>query len=530
MADRAITDALRDQVFKRLGAVVALASDAEETRDRFLLARSRLLLQLELNGVLSQFRLSGIRIGENTHASGVIYLRVFDETPGAGQARVRGYLSTADRAADTNHVFSAEGADGATLTVNEANSSGIGLTGSGDQVVIGTVAANDQNPHLYCLIPWREHVGNIFGREIDDRLDDDQDVRDAVTTVITQMRGDYETARLRAISLLNTVIARTIRTEFDVAALAPLGISRTVDASTGAVSLQFAGVLPETSNHMEDNTAGAGEIDVRQHQTTAGAVTADPDNAGVGTVSVQLLSQALPGTVTIRLVKEFDEVGLEEFVVEQSVDDLPGVQIRGTGRARVGAVYRDLALGIQSLTISRTFTKSGDGGDTDFAAGSALTNMSGETTLNTAAGRLGLEIVANASNWDIHFHSTTDTSQFTTATRVASALDIATAAVFTATQVNSSGLEITWQLGSGPAAGAKAYHLDINQWEVQEQNDSLVADAFTFVISLGTDRGRFNRLLSRRLQFALNADAAGGETVDENFARANTVLDLLQDP
>ena len=524
MADLALTDAQRDAFFKRLGCPVALIAEMREFADRFRLNRTRLILENELNGVLSGFDLTGVRIGENTDPDGLIYLRVFDETPGAGQARIRGYTTTADRTADMNHVFNAEGSDGTELTITEANTSGI----TGNTVDIGTVAANDSNPQLRVLLDWKEHFRNVFGGEIDDRLEDDSGLvvglGAAINTIAAGIEGILNTT---AVALLDAVIMRTLRTGFTSTATTPVTVQRSVDASTGAVTLTYGGVLADVDNDMEDNTGGSGEIHVAPFDLSAGAVTFDADNAGAGTATgPTMLSNARVGRYTFRLVKEFDTAGREEFSGEVKLDGEP-VVVRGVGRLRVGAVYRDPALGISSFTINRSFTKTGDAGNADLAAAAAVSSIDGETTSNTASGQLGVQIDANASNWDISFYKTTDTSQFTSANLVARATNIATGAVFTATEQNGSGLTISWQVGTAPT-DTNTVTLDINQFENQEIGGNIVADTFSFTVTKGTNRGRFNDIIARAKRFALNSDAS--PSVDDSFARANTFAELLQEP
>ena len=524
MADPSLTDAQRDAIFKRLGVPVAMIADVREFADRFRLNRERLVLEKELNGVLSKFSLTGIRIGENTDADGIIYIRVFDEDPGAGQAKVRGYTSAASRTADAgDHIFTGSAADGGTVTLAEANSSGVSGT-----VVIGTVSANDSNPILRVLLDWRKHVRNVFGGEVDDKLDDDPELSAALTIAIAGIGDALERAlNSAAVGALDAVIMRTLRTEFSSTSSTPVTVQRSVDSSNGAVSLRYGGVLADVDNDMEDNTGGSGEIHILPFDLSAGSVTGDGDNAGAFSASgPTLLNNARVGRYTFRLVKEFNSAGREEFQAELKLSDEP-TTIRGTGRLRVGAVYRDPDLGISSLTINRSFTKTDDAGNADLAAASAVSSIDGETTGNTASGQLGVQIDANASNWDISFYKTTDTSQFTSANLVAKATNIATAAVFTATEQNGSGLTVSWQVGSAPT-DTNTVTLDINQFEIQEIGGNLVADSFYFDVTKGTNRGRFSEIISRAKRIGLNSDASA--SVDDSFARANTFAELLQEP
>lgn len=85
-------------------------------------------------GVLGTWSLTGIRPTFNTDAANILYVKLEDETPGAGQARVSLYKDSAR----TSLVAQGSAANGATATLAEQNSSGLSGT-----VVLGTVSASN---------------------------------------------------------------------------------------------------------------------------------------------------------------------------------------------------------------------------------------------------------------------------------------------------------------------------------------------------------------------------------------------------
>lgn len=520
-----LTQARYNQLFRRWGAICSMDLEWREIRDRHLLNRSRLRLENEVNGVLSRIRLDGVHIGQNTDEDGIIYLRIFDETPGAGQARIRGYESAADRTANANHVFNAEGADGATLTVTEATASGI----TGGQIVIGTVTANDSNPQLRVHQDWPLFFKNVFGALASDRLDEDAAVKAKVDAAVAKIAVLAEQASTEIGALHDAIMNQMIKLHIQSTQTAIARDSTTVDSS-GAVTLGQSGILADLVDEMQDNTPGP--QDVLRYLRTASAITFDADNNGLGSASaVTLLSSSFYGRVQFELSKTLDEQGPEEFDVTLFLTDGSGRTKKGKRKLTIGQVYRDHALGIGGFTLSRTYTKSGDGGNTDFAAVAAITNISGETSVNTLNGQIGLEIVANGANWDIYFHNVTNTALMNSTTRRSGRVNVATGAVFTATALNG-GFNITWQVGSGPAAGLKAYILDINQFEFVEANGIRRADAFEFTITLsGTEKGRFADVTGKRFAFAPNTETlAGVPTIDDSYATCNNEFFTLQHP
>lgn len=85
-------------------------------------------------GVLSAWVLTGVRPGFNTDTSFQLYVKLEDEVPGAGQARVSLYSDSARTAL----VAQGSAANGASCTLAEQNSSGLSGT-----VTLGTVSADN---------------------------------------------------------------------------------------------------------------------------------------------------------------------------------------------------------------------------------------------------------------------------------------------------------------------------------------------------------------------------------------------------
>lgn len=90
----------------------------------------------DLNRFTTSWVLAGIVVGTNTEASGLLYVRIAKDTPGAGTHRVRLYKATGAGALDL--VAEGSGINGATVVLAAQNASG--LTGT---VVLGTVTASE---------------------------------------------------------------------------------------------------------------------------------------------------------------------------------------------------------------------------------------------------------------------------------------------------------------------------------------------------------------------------------------------------
>ena len=157
-----------------------------------------------------------------------------------------------------------------------------------------------------------------------------------------------------------------------------------------------------------------------------------------------------------------------------------------------------------SLTLTRTFDKnSTDGSDLNLAAATGATapTVTGITRQNSDGGTLYIEVVANGANWNFEFYKA---STKVAADLVAKATNIATAANFTATQQNRSGLQVAWKAGSAPVDAADV-QLDANLFSTGTATQG--ADQFSFSITRSV-KGEIQDFVRRYLGWKLNEGAS----------------------
>jgi len=134
MADLAKTITEWRAFFREFSLFLKVMKDLDFSRRRYELVRNLIVEEFEQDGKLGTWSLAGVKLGVNTDDAGILYGKLLDNNPGAGQAKVELYSDSA------RAVKVAEGsaADGAVITLAEVSSSG--LTGS---VTLGTPISAD---------------------------------------------------------------------------------------------------------------------------------------------------------------------------------------------------------------------------------------------------------------------------------------------------------------------------------------------------------------------------------------------------
>ena len=79
--------------------------------------------------------------------------------------------------------------------------------------------------------------------------------------------------------------------------------------------------------------------------------------------------------------------------------------------------------------------------------------------------------------------------------------------------------------------GPVDYPFPVIEFEDVELGGTRQPDSFFFALTLGTEKGRFNDILGKQFDIALNSQTlAGVPTIDDSFADAGTIFALLQHP
>jgi hypothetical protein len=461
---------------------------------------------------ITALTLAGVDYGNNTSTEGRLYVRfvvnggnwdvkLFKATGGGGSDEV---------ARATNVAASATG------TLSAQNSSG--LTGS---VTLGaSITADATDLHqLLVQVDFPARLPKVLTQT--DSIDDDQFSRQVLSEA-------YATCARNARSSINALkragerwalsdgqrnpVARG--NAFSSTAETALVRDETKDDGDGNISRRRTGWFYFIKDAMEDEGTG-GEQDLVRVVPSATAGSFESGNDGQGAVASHTPQEKCPaGRWTFRCVKGVDtgDLGAEEFEGEfaSTTSDEESFTFSGVVVKKSWTGPR----GFGPISITRTYTKSGDNSHLNLANGGVT--VVGETNDNTDGGILYWQIDSNASNWDISFFSSsTRTSQYL----VAKATNKATAAAFEASPQNSSGLTVNWTVGSAPVNGTQGT-LDVNGFHVE--NSGGVPDQFSITTSVAASPGLYQTILGEEFDAQLNSDTSGSESIPDNYVKQGT--------
>ena len=460
------------------------AAAIKELLERFQKTDTVIVEQGDVSSYVGTWDLDGVVIGTNTDSAGRIFVRI----TGTGPYTVKGYKATGGGGGD--EMFTGAGAAGATVTLTAVNSSGI--TGT---VVLGgsPAAATGDTIRLRCLPGMA-----LFDRAVFTGSDS----RDGDLIAAHQA---FNAQAVRALTSLEQSAAAIMRRPDVVewtAAFVKSGtgnglFSPATEVDDDAVTLAVTGVIEDLREAMEDNTT-VQSIPVTT--LSSGSVVYDSGNAGAGVLAV---GAALPVmTAGTLILKCTDEAPPERFEVTFRPDDVTEPTLVGQNDLVVGKEWNDPAIPL-SLTLARDYTKTGDGSNVNLSATDG--SFTGVTRSNSDGGVLYGKTVANGSNWNLEFYKDSARTQL-----VAKATNIATAAAFTATQQNRSGLSVSWTAGSAPVNG-NTYSIDANLFSVGPPAD---------VISLPISRsatGVIQDLVRRLVGWYLNQ--SGSPTIPDSLVQ-----------
>lgn len=505
MSNLARTQADWNKLGKEFGVFLGALKDLEDKIRKFDLKRNReqLIETYERPAALTNWVLSGAKLGTNTDDDGVIYVRVTDESPGAGQATVDLYKAAGGGAG--NKVATGSAADGATVTLAAANSSG--LTGS---VKLPTVTASeaDDKRRLTVFQDWPLRASVLF----DGSEPEHQDERSAFNAacILTQRK------------LIEAKdIFKAATSQFGLGRLSGFlksGEASLMAAATkedqGQISAVFLGILEDMRKNMVDE-ATAGAQTVQRSVVSAGAGVFDSQNQGKGAMSAPSLKEwAADGLLTFRCVDE--TVGVEKFEVTQKVTTTGEVR-RARTNLQIKRTWSDPDLGIDQALLTRTLNLDA-GAANDFATAADF-SITGESEGNTDDGTLYLRVVSgtiDVTKWKIQLFKA---SSRTTPVLVGESNEAAAAATGVGINPkNSSGLGGTCKIGAAPTNNNTGT-LNLQVFRV-EGATSKVPDKFTVTFTV-TSKGEFQDQLDALAKYALNS-TAGAPSLSDSYVKAGT--------
>lgn len=507
MSDLAKTQAQWNKFLKReLALEVSILRLLREVRDQFRFERTQVVVLDSRTGFVGTagISLSGVDLNSNTAVGGFLYARI----TGAGPYTVTIYKATGGGGGDA--VASGSANANATATLTASNSSGITGTWALPSSVSTTT---DDTLILFPIVDYRKRARQVY---------DGTANRDAATMAATIDGIDSVEGLLdQAIASWRGTIRRT-RTELGLSGADFMGRSypegliqdSVRQGASGEVTRIRSGFLPELGEAMEDDTV-AGEQDILRRVTAAAAGVFDAANTGLGAVASSTPMEHCPaGVWKFRCVAGTDtgQGGSERFDGTFKASDRDE-EFPFSGLI-VGQQWTG-PFGLGPITLTRTLSKTNDGSNNVFAAASGAV-VTGAKDANTDAGVLHVSVTANGGNWDIAFYKS---SNRTAGELVAQATNIASSAAFVATEKRGSGITVSWTLG-GTVSAIATITLNLNFFVTQ--NSDGVPDSFSITTSVSGTPGIMQEIIGDELDYSLNSDASGSESVADGYATAGT--------
>lgn len=521
MADLGYTDAQWTRFSRELGVWLRIGRTMEENRRRY--SRERIQVR-KLNDTTPYFTALSFsamsNYGTSCDEEGRVYIRI-----------------VANGSNWDINVYKATGASGLVAQATNVAASGTkaltaqnssGLTGS---VTLGGSISGDATDNLQALLlpDWKRESLLIFPS--DGTTSDDTYSRQAFEGFL-QTAARLEQQKLAAwrsamaqwaTSAPGNPVARG--SDFMKERLSSLITEVPDQDSSGGVSRDLTGFFPVMKQAMADETTGSTQ-DIAERVVAASSITFGSNNTGSGTMAAPTPDDHAPiGEWVFKCERGLGNGygGDEEFsLIFTGADDSDDQTLTGGVNLKIGQSY-SLPRGGGSVTLVRSFTKTGDATNADAGAASTFT-FSGETENNTDSGAVYCTIAANGTNWDFKFYKA---SARNTGDLVAQATNVATAATSQeASARNGSGLTIVFDVGSGPT-DTNTFTIDANYFSVE--NSANVPDEFRFNTTL-TSSGKASRVLAELLGAELNGITSGSEQIDDNLlAGANTDLNYASD-
>jgi hypothetical protein len=381
------TQAEWNQLGRELGAFTGPMKELRDKERKFDIGSNRIqAVDFKNNGVdfTSAWTFAGAKIGYNTSEKGELFVRIADETPGAGQAQVSLYRATGAGGGDL--VAQGSGADGATITLAQQNASGLTAT-----VKIPTVTSSEANDKHFLLIfpDWQLRKAPIFN----DTKPEHGTLKNAFDVACQATQASIEAG----ISAWETALATFLETrfaDFMGSSTSSEAIVKKANVSDGAVQIVNTGLLEDGRDNMVDE-ATAGPQKVVQNVVTPSAPVFDAVNQGRGTMATPTMAQyASDGPMEVVCLD--DTLGAEEFSVTQR-RTYQRDSIQAENRLRIKRRFADPVLGIVSMTLLRSITRSA-GSAADVTSGGAWA-VDGEDAGNTDAGKIYLKVGASGGGF-----------------------------------------------------------------------------------------------------------------------------------
>lgn len=530
MADLQKSDALWLAFLTRVAVLLIDGRDAMEIRDRYSLGRTA-VVDLDPNANTkagSRIVLNGLKWLTNTDTRFRLRQRV---TGGPTPYTVKWYKATGGGGAD--EVATGTANANAVAAMTAVNSSG--LTGSVPLAASVTGETDDKHQ----LIGWQDKL--VFARNVFDGTDPEGE--DAATllglgdsyAVMARAAAGLVDEAVRALEKL--MVADPANENLRAYGSKFLGVSFTsllqetaAQDGDGGVTINRTGALVALLRACQDETTGSEQTFLRRLVAAAAGV-AESTNDGLGTIASHTPESHCPtGTLRLECVAGYGsgKGGAEEFelTLASDVDDRT---FTFSKRLVIKQAYHgEYGVGgpAGSLSLQRTFSKTGDSGN-DVLAASGFT-VDGENEDNTAAGDLTVKLVLSGATYFVELYRASGMAAGDLVAR--STVAVAANAAFTCYPSRESGLTLSGTLGDTPSDGATCtLHLNYHK----SNNAAGVRDAYTIAITL-TEEGDWARVMAKLPILGGNGwqvnGVASGELRSDDYVKANCLPALLNAP
>jgi len=486
MADLAKTITEWRAFFREFSLFLKVMKDLDFSRRRYELVRNLIVEEFEQDGKLGTWSLAGVKLGVNTDDAGILYGKLLDNNPGAGQAKVELYSDSA------RAVKVAEGsaADGAVITLAEVSSSG--LTGS---VTLGTpISADDLDLRLLVVQDYLGQTDDVFPLTSPEAQKSLQAFIELVGDTLDALNSEFSSARGEA----QTSFIRTRMKEFlETTQSAVIDVSEDVDEDNN-VTVTRTGILAELVDAMLDDSVDQPYTVPNTQAVTA--TVADIENVGVG-VLTKTFNETYSYNGRVTLVCTDETIGSEKFSVTL-IEDGTNRVIEAANSLIVKASFVSSDLGL-SASLARTIAESNDGGNQLSAY-----VINGETDSNTDNGVLYLDLYDTAGTRTVDVYS--DAAR----TELVATGSLLGDGTITLNEANVSGLT---------GSVAVVYASDDGDIEIDLQVFK-IGDEFRFSMT-NDEAGVIATLVGRAWKISLPTGVAGVNRIPDGFVSEG--LDLL---
>ena len=506
----AITDAVRDRMFNRLGVLGGMYNDLlslellyhPKNTSKFAV---RMLNADEDGTDITDIRITDCVIDTDTDAEGIVYGTLTDGVGGTGHT-----ISFYKDQGRTSKIADLDAAidDAGTGTI-APDSASFNLAGT---ITVGTITGNISFAFYVVPPPMHRLINEFDGVEEEDsavRVAAEQFVASAYNSFRQLRRNLRSVAQLLVLGTATSggLFKRRIGFSND-SSLLEGGLSRN---SAGGIVNQPKGFLESLRRGMAGNLSGSGAIKVGPATSTGtpafgGAWTGT--NSGCATDD-----RAVAGTVTATCSKGLDS-SAPRFRLNFTPTDsrkLLGVDYTVQDlefELTIGQTFRSHLLGISSMTIDYAATVATVG--TLLNTTASLWSVTGLSTANSTSGKTWCEY----DGTDITFYATEAGRDAADADDVvASCTYPGAATAFTAE--GSAGITIVGKTGAAPVSG------DTGDVDFSPPVATSPADYFTVAIAVTTEPGILQRLVGRGLIGAawyLNSAATPNITANQVLA------------